>query len=110
MPYNGDMLFIETPIFSKLVYDYLSDDEYAALQWTLVFHPKSGDVIPKSGGIRKLRWSAKGKGKRGDVRVIYYVKTAADEIWLLTLYAKNELDTIPAHILKAIRQEIEDET
>lgn len=104
------MIFIEAPIFTKLVYNYLSEDEYATLQWTLVSHPKSGDVIPKSGGVRKLRWATKGKGKRGGARVIYYVKTQADEIWLLTIYAKNELENLPANMLKAIRQEIENET
>jgi len=60
MPYSMNVVFIEAPIFSKLVYDYLNDDEYAALQWTLAARPESGKVIPGSGGLIKIRWSAKG--------------------------------------------------
>ena len=62
-----------------------------------------------SGGVRKVRWGLRGRGKRGGIRVIYYWKTADDEIWLLTLYAKNEMENIPAHLLKQIAQEIEDD-
>ncbi|MCI5150516.1 MAG: transcriptional regulator, partial [Candidatus Electrothrix sp. MAN1_4] len=55
---------------------------------------------------RKLRWAAKGQGKRGGLRVIYYWKKSEDEIWMLTVYSKNEKENIPAHILKKIVQEI----
>ena len=65
--------------------------------------------MPGSGGVRKVRWGLRGRGKRGGIRVIYYWKTADDEIWLLTLYAKNEMENIPAHLLKQIAQEIEDD-
>ncbi len=99
------MLFIETQVFTKRIYDYLSDDEYAALQWVLAIRPDIGDVIPGSGGVRKLRWGGSGRGKRGGLRVIYYWQ-AKDEIWLLTLYAKNEASNIPSHILKKIAEEI----
>ena len=57
--------FIETRLFTKLVLDYLSDEDYAALQAALMQHPESGPVIPGSGGVRKLRWAAPGRGKRG---------------------------------------------
>ncbi len=60
VPYSGNVVFIEAPIFSKLVYNYLNEDEYAALQWTLAVRPETGKVIPGSGGLRKIRWSAKG--------------------------------------------------
>ena len=99
--------FVESPLFGKLVYDYLSEEEYADLQWHLATVPDAGDIIRGSGGIRKLRWSAKGKGKRGGVRVIYYWHDDAGEIWLLTVYAKNEADTIPTNILKKIREQFE---
>lgn len=60
-----------------------------------------------SGGVRKLRWAAKGRGKRGGYRVIYFVRLQEDTIWMLTMYPKNVRVTIPGHILKQIREEIE---
>lgn len=101
------MLFIETSTFTKLIYDYLSDEEYVGLQGFLLQHPDAGDIVLGSGGVRKLRWAIQGRGKRGGVRVIYYWKKQDDEIWLLTLYAKNEATTIPSHILRKIAEEIE---
>ena len=109
MPYNADILFIEAPKFTELVKEHLSDDEYAALQWMLLERPDAGPIMPGSGGVRKLRWGLRGRGKRGGIRVIYYWKTADDEIWLLTLYAKNVQENIPAHLLKQIAQEINDD-
>ena len=98
--------FIEAPIFTKLVHKYLSDDEYAALQWELVFHPEMGVLVPESGGLRKLRWGAKGNGKRGGVRIIYYYKNSEGQIWLLTMYSKNEAENIPIDVLKKIRKRL----
>jgi mRNA-degrading endonuclease RelE of RelBE toxin-antitoxin system len=103
------MIFIETSLFSKLLSKYLSDDEYLALQMHLIDHPNIGDIIRGSGGVRKIRWSTGGRGKSSGIRVIYYWKTAHAEIWLLTLYAKNEKESIPAHVLKQISQEITDD-
>jgi hypothetical protein len=99
--------FIETKLFSRLVAEYLSDEEYAKLQQILIATPHAGDVIPGSGGIRKLRWKGSGRGKRGGVRVIYYAKSRQGEIWMLTLYAKNVSENIQAHILKKIKDEID---
>jgi mRNA-degrading endonuclease RelE of RelBE toxin-antitoxin system len=101
------MEFIEATAFTKYVYDYIDEDEFSALQWFLVLHPQSGDLIPGGGGLRKLRWQAKGKGKRGGVRVIYYFVGKRDEIWLLSIYAKNELTDIPKDVLAQLRKEIE---
>ena len=103
------MLFIEAPKFTELVQSHLNDEEYAALQWLLLERPDAGAIVPGSGGVRKIRWGLRGKGKRGGIRVIYYWKTADDEIWLLTLYAKNVQENIPAHVLKQIAQEIDDD-
>lgn len=110
MPYSPSMLsFIETPPFTRLVYDYLSDEEYTALQAHLPHDPESGEVVPGSGGVRKLRWGVAGRGKRGGVRVIYFARTAKGVIWMLTIYAKNEAGNIPAHVLRKIRQELGDD-
>jgi mRNA-degrading endonuclease RelE of RelBE toxin-antitoxin system len=100
------MEFIEAAAFTKYVYEYLSDDEYLGLQSFLLQYPESGKVVPGSGGVRKIRWAMSGKGKSGGVRVIYYFKRQDDEIWLLTLYSKNEVENIPAHVLRQIAKEI----
>jgi mRNA-degrading endonuclease RelE of RelBE toxin-antitoxin system len=100
--------FIETRLFTKLVLDYLSDDSYAALQAELMRDPDAGPVIPGSGGVRKLRWAAPGRGKSGGYRIIYYVRRPQGVIWMLTMYPKNVADSIPAHVLRQIRKEVED--
>ena len=101
--------FVETKLFTQLVLDYLSDDEYAAMQQFLVVNPEAGDVIPASGGVRKLRWGVAGRGKRGGLRVIYFLRRRNDEVWMLTLYAKNVADNIPAKLLKKIKEAIDAE-
>lgn len=68
------MEFIETSTFTKLIYDYLTDDEYAGVQSYLIKYPEAGSVVPGSGGVRKVRWGIVGKGKRGGIRIIYYFK------------------------------------
>ena len=100
--------FIETRLFTKLVLEYLSDEEYGALQAHLARNPEAGPVVPGSGGVRKLRWAAAGRGKRGGYRIIYYVRQAHGVVWLLTMYPKNVADNIPAHVLRQIRKEVED--
>lgn len=100
------MEFIETSNFTKLIYTYLTDDEYLGLQGFLLKYPEAGDIVPGSGGVRKLRWAISVKGKRGGVRVIYYFKKQEDEIWMLTLYSKSQTVNIPSHILKRIAEEI----
>jgi mRNA-degrading endonuclease RelE of RelBE toxin-antitoxin system len=101
------LIFVESSLFSRLVYDYLSEGEFTELQNELLDDPDAGLVIPKSGGMRKLRWAAKGKGKRGGARIIYYWQKADDEIWLLTIYAKNEEENIPTRILQKILEEFD---
>lgn len=60
MPYNPTAEFIETSLFTRLVYDYLSEEESRGLQVYLFRHPDSGDIVPVSGGARKLRWAMRG--------------------------------------------------
>lgn len=96
-------------MFARLVQEFLSDEEYQALQAALIENPEAGSVIPGSGGVRKLRWAAPGRGKRGGYRVIYYLRPVRGIIWMLTMYPKNVADNIPAAVLRKIREEIEDE-
>jgi hypothetical protein len=99
--------FVETKLFTRLVQEYLSDDEYLRLQQALLTDPEAGAIIPGSGGVRKLRWGVAGRGKRGGVRVIYFLRTKQGQIWMLTLYAKNVTENIPANVLKQIKDEID---
>jgi hypothetical protein len=99
--------FVETKLFTRLVQEYLSDDEYSRLQQALLADPEAGAIIPGSGGVRKLRWGVAGRGKRGGVRVIYFLRTKQGQIWMLTLYAKNVSENIPANVLKQIKDEID---
>ena len=100
--------FIETGLFTRLVQEYLSDDEYFRLQSRLMRDPEASAVVRGSGGVRKLRWAAAGRGKRSGYRVIYFVRRTNSIIWMLTIYPKNVADSIPAQVLKKIRKEIED--
>jgi hypothetical protein len=101
------MLFVETSIFTAELSKWLSDEEYRSLQNYLIEHPAAGDLIRGSGGIRKIRWAAKGKGKSGGVRVIYYWAKAPEHVYLLTLYGKSEQSDIDAATLKRIAKQLE---
>lgn len=103
------LTFVETKLFTQRVHDYFTDDEYAALQGAIAQDPEAGDVIRGSGGVRKLRWGLPGRGKRGGVRVIYYLRLRLrqGEVWMLTLYAKNEADSISGPMLKTIKEELD---
>ena len=98
---------IETPTFAADADRLWSEAERLEFFEWLSANPEAGDIVPGSGGCRKVRWSRAGTGKRGGVRVIYFVRTAAGEIWLLVVYPKSEQDNIPGHLLKAVREEIE---
>jgi hypothetical protein len=101
--------FVETKLFTRLVQECLSDDEYAAVQRELIADPDAGSVIRGSGGIRKLRVAAPGRGKRGGHRLIYFVKRPKQLIWMLTIYPKNVAESIPTHVLRKICEEVEDD-
>jgi hypothetical protein len=75
----------------------LTDDQYARLQRWLAENPEAGDLMPGTGGFRKLRWAhpERGKGRRGGLRIIYYLFRADQQIWLMTLDDKNEASDLP---------------
>jgi hypothetical protein len=103
----GVYTFIETPTFAADADRLWDEDErFEFFEWLSV-DPDSGDVVRGSGGCRKVRWSRAGMGKRGGVRVVYFFESEPGEIWLLLVYPKSEEDSIPGHLLKAIREEIE---
>ena len=99
--------FIESAVFERVRDVYLDDDEYAELQQFVMENPEAGQMVPGSGGVRKLRWKRKGMGKRGGLRVIYFVRYQPNECWMLTLYAKTKQENIPAHILKQLKEAFE---
>jgi hypothetical protein len=97
---------IETPLFSKLWPAYWTEDERGAFAAFMAEHPDEGDVVPGSGGVRKVRWSRAGSGKSGGVRVVYFVRNELGELVLLFIYAKSKLDTLKASTLKEIRDAV----
>ena len=88
------MVFIESPIFTRLMQELLTDDSYARLQQFLEANPDAGDVIQGTGGLRKIRWSTEGRGKRGGMRVIYFHISAACQIRMLLVYKKGRQDNL----------------
>jgi len=86
--------------------DYWSEEERGEFAAWIAEHYDAGDVVRGSGACRKVRWARKGTGKSGGVRVIYCNMLADGTIWLLLIYAKNEHENIPAHILKAVKEKI----
>jgi hypothetical protein len=98
---------IETPMFSKLWPAYWTEDERGAFAAFMAEHPEQGDVVPGSGGVRKVRWSRAGSGKSGGVRVIYFVRNEVGELVLLFIYAKANLDSLKASTLKELRNAVE---
>lgn len=88
------MIFIETEIFTEDVKQLLHDDEYHRFQMFLAVQPDSGDLLQDTGGLRKIRWYAQGKGKRGGVRVIYFHQNRHSEIRLLLIYRKGIKDDL----------------
>lgn len=88
------MIFIESAIFTADVRELLSDEDYAALQLHLVSHPDAGDVIQGTGGLRKVRWTVKGRGKRGGTRVIYYHVMSHAQIRMILIYRKGIKDDL----------------
>ena len=106
------MEFIEAPLFTQLLPDFLTDDEYRELQLHLSRDPEAGDMIPGTGGFRKLRWAdtRRRKGKRGGLRLIYYYFLADSQIWLMTVYDKDSVVDLSPAEKRVLKAAIERET
>ena len=105
------MEFIEAPAFTRHLPGYLTDDAYKEVQARLGANPELGDLMPGTGGFRKLRWAdvRRGKGRRGGLRIIYYHFRSDYQIWLMTLYDKDEASDLTASEKKALKASIESE-
>jgi len=102
------LTIVESPLFSTLWPDYWTEEERGDFCAFLAGCPDAGDVIPGAGGCRKVRWSRRGVGKSGGVRVIYTTRLAAGELVLLIMYSKSARESIPAHVLRKIAEELSD--
>ena len=103
------MVIIETSIFTRQVLKFLSEDEYQKLQTVLINRPDAAPIMKGSGGLRKMRWSMKGQGKRGGIRVIYYWVVKEEKLLMLFMYPKTKQDDLTSEQLKILRQIVEDE-
>jgi mRNA-degrading endonuclease RelE of RelBE toxin-antitoxin system len=104
-----EMLIVETTVFTRRLFKLLDDETYRLFQYALVADPECGDLIRGSGGLRKVRWAAAGRGKRGGVRIIYYWGKEMETILLLLIYGKNEMDDLSQQELKLLRKLVEEE-
>lgn len=99
---------VETPLFQRQWPMYWTEDERGAFAVHIAAHPFAGNVVPESGGLRKIRWVRRGSGKSGGVRVIYFLQTNEGQIVLLTIYAKSKTDNVTGAKLKEIRRALEE--
>jgi hypothetical protein len=95
---------IETQIFRSYATKIWNDAEREAFIDWIAENPEAGDVIPGAGGLRKVRWTRAGVGKRGGARVIYFTRLANGEVVLIVVYAKAKLEDMPVEILKSWKE------
>ena len=102
------MEFIEAPAFTRHVSEYLDAEQYRELQNRLASNPELGDLMPGTGGFRKTRWEdpRRGKGRRGGLRIVYYYFLSDQQIWLMTLYDKDEAADLTPKEKKALKDAI----
>lgn len=103
------MIFIETPIFTRQIKELVDDEEYRVLQLRLVARPDAGDLIPRGGGLRKIRLGVARRGTRGGARVIYYWVGAQSQIYMLLAYAKNVQEDLTEQQLRTLRALVKQE-
>ena len=109
MAYHPRVEFVETHAFTRRIRALLTPDEYRAIQTALVLKPTAGDLIAGTGGFRKLRWQRSGIGKRGGVRVIYYLHRPSHRFLMLAAYGKNEQDDLTPGQKAILRRIVEGE-
>ena len=103
------MVITETSVFTRQISELLTDEEYRNLQTALLIRPDAGTIIRGSGGLRKIRWAVRGRGKRGGVRVIYYWAVRQEQLLMLLAYPKNEQDDLSSEQLKILRKIVKEE-
>ena len=109
LPLNPGMLIVETPVFTRQVLSEQTDEEYRQLQQALVANPELGVLIPRTGGLRKVRWRAEGRGKRGGLRIIYYWAYDPQVILMLYLFPKNAREDLTEEQRRVLCRVVEQE-
>lgn len=100
---------VETQRFIRMVETFWNEADLLEFVDFIAASPDAGTVVPGSGGLRKIRWGHSGRGKRGGVRVIYYNRLTNGEVWLLLVYDKTVQENIPSHVLRKVKEEIEND-
>lgn len=103
------MRFLETSVFTRAVVDLMDDEAYRSMQLALLLRPESGSTIRGSGSLRKLRWSLKGQGKRGGIRVIYFWDEASETFYMLYVYRKSAQEDLTAQQRKVLSRLVREE-
>lgn len=103
------MLFVETPIFTAQITALVDDPSYSALQARLSLRPTQGVVVPGAGGVRKLRWAAPGRGKRGGIRVLYYWQATGGTVFMLAAFSKNRASDLSRAQIAALAKLVKEE-
>ena len=105
------MEFPEAPAFTRHVHECLDDESYRELQGRLAANPRAGDVMPQTGGFRKMPWADphRGKGRRGGLRIIYFYFESEQQIWLMTLYGKDKAADLTPREKKVLKAALDGE-
>ena len=103
------VVILETHAFTARILELVSDDEYRLLQQDLVARPDAARLIRGTGGLRKVRWAAKGRGKRGGACIVYYWHAPGDRLLMLLAYAKGEQDDLTPRQRAVLRKIVETE-
>lgn len=103
------MVFVELTPFVAFSREYWTDEDLRALQSFLLVSPDAGDLIRGGSGLRKLRWSAQGRGKRGGARVIYYWHVPKHNIYLIYGYVKSEREDLTPQQIRVLAELMKDE-